>query len=312
MEITQRLKVISVNISEKKGTIKIPVKTIEINETGIAGDAHAGPWHRQVSLLGTESIEKGSVIAGRDLAPGLFAENITTEGFPIYKMNYLDILKSGSITLQVTQIGKKCHSGCDIFKEIGDCVMPKEGIFARVISGGILKAGDEMEYHPKVYKAMLITLSDRASKGIYEDKSGALLRQVLSDFYTGLDRPITFTTRLIPDEAIILKENILEASNNGYDFIFTTGGTGIGPRDITPDVVKQLINKEIPGIMEFIRMKYGTQFPSALISRSIAGTIGNSLIFTLPGSPKAVKEYLDEILKSLEHCVRMINGIDKH
>jgi molybdenum cofactor synthesis domain-containing protein len=169
-----------------------------------------------------------------------------------------------------------------------------------------------MEYHPKVYKAMLITLSDRASKGIYEDKSGALLRQVLSDFYTGLDRPITFTTRLIPDEAIILKENILEASNNGYDFIFTTGGTGIGPRDITPDVVKQLINKEIPGIMEFIRMKYGTQFPSALISRSIAGTIGNSLIFTLPGSPKAVKEYLDEILKSLEHCVRMINGIDKH
>jgi molybdopterin adenylyltransferase len=312
MEITKRLKVISVNVSEKKGTIKIPVKTIEINETGIAGDAHAGPWHRQVSLLGTESIAKGSVIAGRDLAPGLFAENITTEGFPIYKMNYLDILKSGSVTLQVTQIGKKCHSGCDIFKEIGDCVMPKEGIFARVISGGTLKAGDEIDYHPKVYKAMLITLSDRASSGIYEDKSGALLRQILSDFYTGLDRPITFTSRLIPDEAIILKENILEASNNCYDFIFTTGGTGIGPRDITPDVVKQLLNKEIPGIMEFIRMKYGTQFPSALISRSIAGTIGNSLIFTLPGSPKAVKEYLDEILKSLEHCVRMINGIDEH
>lgn len=312
MEITQKLKVISVNISEKKGTVKIPVKTIEINEAGIAGDAHAGPWHRQVSLLGTESIAKGSVIAGRDLAPGLFAENITTEGFPIYKMNYLDILKSSTVTLQVTQIGKKCHSGCDIFKEIGDCVMPKEGIFARVISGGILKAGDEMVYHPKVYKAMLITLSDRASSGIYEDKSGALLRQILSDFYAGIDRPITFTSRLIPDEAPGLRENILEASNSGYDFIFTTGGTGIGPRDITPDVVKQLLDKEIPGIMEFIRMKYGTQFPSALISRSIAGTIGNSLIFTLPGSPKAVKEYLDEILKSLEHCVRMINGIDKH
>ena len=312
MEITQRLKVISVNISEKKGTIKIPVKTIEINETGIAGDAHAGPWHRQVSLLGTESIAKGSVIAGRDLAPGLFAENITTEGLPIYKMNYLDILKSGTVTLQVTQIGKKCHSGCDIFKEIGDCVMPKEGIFARVISGGTLKAGDEIDYHPKVYKAMLITLSDRASSGIYEDKSGALLRQILSDFYAGIDRPINITSRLIPDEALGLRENILEASNSGYDFIFTTGGTGIGPRDITPDVVKQLLDKEIPGIMEFIRMKYGTQFPSALISRSIAGTINNSLIFILPGSPKAVKEYMDEILKSLEHCVRMINGIDKH
>lgn len=312
MDITQKLKIISVNVSEKKGTIKNPVKSIEINELGIAGDAHAGPWYRQVSLLGTESIAKGSVISGRNLAPGIFAENITTQGFPIYKMNYLDILKSGAVTLQVTQIGKKCHSGCDIFKEIGDCVMPKEGVFARVISGGTLKAGDEMIYHPKVYKAMLITTSDRASKGIYEDKSGSLLRQILSDYYAGIDRHITFTYRLIPDETIYLRENIMEASNNAYDFIFTTGGTGIGPRDITPDVVKQLLDKEIPGIMEFIRMKYGAQFPSALISRSIAGTIGNSLIFTLPGSPKAVKEYMDEILKSLEHCVRMINGLDKH
>lgn len=312
METLHKIRVVSVNVSQKKGTTKTPVDVIEINENGIIGDAHAGPWHRQISLLGTESIAKGSVIARRKLSPGLFAENITTEGFPLYKMNCLDLLKSDTVTLQVTQIGKKCHSGCDIFKEIGDCVMPKEGIFARVLSCGTLKDGDELVYYPKVYRAMLITLSDRASKSIYPDKSGELLRQILSDFYRELNRQISFTSNLIHDDENLLKECILEASSEGYDFIFTTGGTGIGPRDITPDVVKRLLDKEIPGIMEFIRMKYGAQFPSALISRSIAGTIGNSLIFTLPGSPKAVKEYMDEIVKSLDHCVRMINSIDNH
>lgn len=312
MQSSHILKVISVNTSKEKGTVKTPVEQITINETGVVGDAHAGNWHRQVSLLGSESIAKGSLTVGRELHPGLFAENITTEGFPLYEMKYLDKLVSGNMELMVTQIGKKCHSGCEIFKEVGDCVMPKEGIFAKVIKGGKLKAGDIIEYHPKIYKAMVITLSDRASEGVYDDISGKILQQSINEYYTSIKRSVEFNYQLIPDEAHVLQNLLIEAKSKEYDFVFTTGGTGIGPRDITPDIVKPMLDKEIPGLMEYIRIKYGATYPSALISRSIAGIMGKSLIFALPGSPKAVKEYIEEILKSLEHCVRMIHGIDKH
>ena len=96
------------------------------------------------------------------------------------------------------------------------------------------------------------------------------------------------------------------------DVLFTTGGTGIGPRDITPDVVIPLLDREIPGIMEFIRVKHGERLPSALLSRSVAGTIGEMLIYTLPGSVKAVREYTEEILRTLPHSLHMIKGIDAH
>ena len=104
----------------------------------------------------------------------------------------------------------------------------------------------------------------------------------------------------------------MRASGNDFDIIFTTGGTGIGPRDITPEVVKPLLDKEIPGIMESIRIKYGMEKPNALLSRSIAGVMKKSLIYTLPGSVRAVNDYMSEILKTLEHLIYMQRGIDAH
>ncbi len=94
-----------------------------------------------------------------------------------------------------------------------------------------------------------------------------------------------------------------------YDFIFTTGGTGIGPRDITPDVIRPLLDREIPGIMDHIRIKYGTALPQALLSRSVAGVIAKTQVYALPGSPKAVEEYLAEILKILIHATLMVHGL---
>ena len=94
--------------------------------------------------------------------------------------------------------------------------------------------------------------------------------------------------------------------------MITTGGTGIGPRDFTPDVVQSMLDKEIPGLMELIRMKYGQEKPAALLSRSVAGVMGKSLVFTLPGSVRAVSEYMSEILRSLNHMIFMLNGIDLH
>ena len=124
--------------------------------------------------------------------------------------------------------------------------------------------------------------------------------------------PFTPHPFLIPDNPGKLQEILVRARSEAPDIIITTGGTGIGPRDITPDVVKPLLDKEIPGIMEAVRMRYGMEKPAALLSRSIAGVMGSTLVFTLPGSVKAVNEYMDEIFKSLSHMIAMLHGLDNH
>lgn len=144
------IKVLSVNISREKGTIKTPVPEILLTGMGVEGDAHAGDWHRQVSLLAVESVKKWGMQAGREVAFGEFAENITTQGIVLYETHPGDRLLIGDVELEVTQIGKKCHgTGCAIFREVGNCVMPKEGIFAKVIRTGTVKAGNEIIYLKK-------------------------------------------------------------------------------------------------------------------------------------------------------------------
>ena len=309
----ENLRIHSVNISANKGTPKVPVPSIVVNNLGIAGDAHAGNWHRQVSLLGVESLAKAEASLGRKLQYGEFAENITTEGYPLYMMKPLDRLISGEVVLEVTQIGKKCHGArCSIYKETGDCVMPKEGIFCRVLSPGILYAGDHLEYHPRVLRIKIITVSDRAGRGEYEDKSGPLLARLAGEFFTAEGRLYETSVSIVPDDEPVIRLLVKECIEAGFDIIFTSGGTGIGPRDVTPEAVIPLITKEIPGIMELIRVKYGTHIPNALVSRGIAGLSERSLIYTLPGNPRAVKEYASEILNTLEHSLRMVHGIDMH
>jgi len=307
------MKVLSVNISEKKGTIKKPVPEVLINKFGILNDAHSGDWHRQISLLSTESIAKFSKEANRKINYGEFAENITTEGIDLLKVSLLDRFIIGKVELELTQIGKSCHgSNCAIYREVGSCVMPKEGIFCRVISEGKIKKEDSIVYIPKTFHFKIITLSDRANAGVYEDKSGPKIKEIIESYFQKNNRKIVIESIIIPDDAELLKKTILKAKIDKTDCIITTGGTGIGKRDITPDVIKPLLDKEIPGIMDFIRLKYGAEKPNALLSRSIAGIIDDSLIFALPGSPKAVEEYLNEILKTLEHLIYMLNGLDAH
>jgi len=190
--------------------------------------------------------------------------------------------------------------------------MPKEGIFARVVRNGELKAGDELHYFPKIFNIHVITLSDRASAGEYADKSGPQIRNLAEKFLSGINRKTVFTTHLIPDDPELLTALIRDAISEGADAVFTTGGTGIGPRDITPETIRPLLDKEIPGIMELIRVKYGMEKPAALLSRGIAGVAGKTLIYCLPGSVKAVTEYCAEILPTIEHSIYMLEGIDSH
>ena len=133
----------SINISPKKGTFKQPVTQAELRKDhGIVGDAHAGNWHRQISLLAQESIDKMTALGLDDLTPGKFAENITTQGISLYTLPVGTILSLGACRVEVTQIGKECHQHCEIYKKVGQCIMPNEGIFVKVLSPGIISIGD--------------------------------------------------------------------------------------------------------------------------------------------------------------------------
>jgi len=162
--------VVSVNKSDNKGEVKTPVPSISLApDLGVEGDAHSGPWHRQVSLLAEESIERAleaarsrailsctetgfepsptsasSPISEPALSPGAFAENITTRGLDLAGLPVGTRLAVGEARLEVTQIGKECHGRCAIYYQIGDCVMPREGIFARVTLGGVVRPGDSV------------------------------------------------------------------------------------------------------------------------------------------------------------------------
>ena len=307
--------VISVNISTETGTVKDPVPEIVIDERGIQGDAHAGDWHRQVSLLAAESIERFGEESERPFNWGEFAENITTRGLDLTRLALLDRLTFADtgVELEVSQIGKKCHGdGCAIYREVGRCVMPKEGIFCRVVQGGLVKAGHPITHTARPLRIRTITLSDRASSGQYADRSGPAILKRLEEHFAPNRRCIETHSIILPDDAVQLEQALRDACADATDVIFTTGGTGVGPRDITPDVVAAVADKMIPGIMEHIRLKYGADKPNALLSRSVAAVAGSTLIYTLPGSVRAVEEYMAEILKTVEHLFYTLHNLDTH
>jgi molybdopterin adenylyltransferase len=306
-------KVVSVNISEKKGTIKKPVSEILIDKNGVVSDAHAGTWHRQVSLLSQEDIEIFAKIIDREIFPGEFAENITIAELDLSRAFVLDKFRINEAELEVTQIGKECHGeACAIFQQTGKCVMPKKGIFCRVIKPGKIKPGDEIEYFPKQMRLLIITLSDRAFAGEYEDRSGPRAKQILQEYFADKKWHCQFNNVLLADDAGMLSKELSKAVREGVDVIFTLGSTGVGPRDIAPEAIAGVCDKTIPGIMENIRIKYGKDKSSALLSRSMAAIAGKTQIYALPGSVKAVEEYLNEILRTLEHAIYMMHGLDIH
>lgn len=164
---------------------------------------------------------------------------------------------------------------------------------------------------PDKLKTLVITLSDRVSKGKYEDLTGPQIREMIDEYFSQKGWINETDLIVIPDDKSKLRHLLNEYSQT-FNIIITNGGTGIGPRDITVDVVKNLIDIEIPGIMDHIRLKYGMEKPNALLSRSIAGIKKRCLIYTLPGSVKAAREYMTEILKTLQHTIYMQYGVDVH
>ncbi len=310
--MTKTFKVLSVNISPKKGIAKHPVSAVQLTNQGVEGDAHAGLWHRQVSLLAQESIDKFELALNRHIARGEFAENITTKGVLIHELQPLDRLINKHIELEITQIGKKCNgTQCRVFREIGDCVMPKEGVFARVVKGGTLKAGMQFKVEPKVIHVAVISLNNQNNIGEYDDKSGKMAELQLQKYFADINRPVYTTRVVVASDTVELRTAFHAALYGGADIIVTTGGTGFGPRDVAPEVVHKLIDKEIPGVMDYIRTKIGADNRTALLNCSVAGVIDQTLVYTLPGNMNLAGEYLAEIVPMLNDAILMLHGIDE-
>lgn len=303
-------KVIAVCISEKKGTQKIEVPSIKlVPEWGIENDAHAGKWHRQVSLLALEKIEAFRA-RGADVDFGAFGENIIVEGFDLRNLPVGTRFRIGDALLELTQIGKECHTHCAIYHQVGDCIMPREGVFTVVLEGGEVKAGDEIkliEAAPdRPFTAAWITLSDKGAAGEREDKSGPLIGEILTEAGYNVVEGV-----LIPDEPAQLKLQLMRlADQRQVNVIFTTGGTGFSKRDMTPEATADVCDRMTPGIAEAIRAYSMTKTPTAMLSRATAGMRNETLIINLPGSPKAVRECLEFLLHPLEHGLEIMLGRD--
>jgi molybdopterin adenylyltransferase len=301
-------KIVAVCISERKGTQKRDAGEAKFVENwGIENDAHAGEWHRQVSLLSHDRIEAFRA-KGAEVISGAFGENLVVEGLDFKALPVGTLLRCGEVLLEMTQIGKECHNGCAIYQKMGECIMPREGVFARVLQGGLVSVGDAMTVEQRKgkrpYQAAVITLSDKGAKGEREDKSGsAIVRRLKQAGYEIAE------TLLLPDSEQQLAAQLVRLCDQRQpDLILTTGGTGFTPRDVTPEATVAVATRNVPGIAEAIRAHSMKITPRAMFSRGVSVIRGKTLIINLPGSPKAVEESMDAFLDALPHAMDMLRG----
>ncbi len=300
-------------ISNMRGTQKREVPEAVLTENwGIEGDAHAGKWHRQVSLLSYEEIlafqEKGAEISFGD-----FGENLIVDGFGSLRgIPVGSRFQVGEAVLELTQIGKECHSHCKIYQTMGDCIMPREGVFTRVIKGGRIKGGDEVTLLPmekdRKLTAAVLTLSDSGARGERADESGPLLASELEkEGYEVIEK------LLLPDDQKKIEAELIRLSDQRQaNLIMTTGGTGFSPRDCTPEATMAVATRNAPGIAEAIRAGSLGITKRAMLSREVSVIRGQTLIVNLPGSPKAVRESLQIVLGQLGHGIRILTGREEN
>ena len=297
-------------LSPEKGTGKTEVREALLRENhGLVGDAHAGSWHRQISLLPEEEIAAFRKKGG-SVEFGAFGENFVVSGLPRLRELPVGsrIFIGENLLLEVSQIGKACHDHCAIFCQIGDCIMPREGIFALVKRGGPVRVGDRIVIRrgerTRPFTAAVITLSDRASQGVYEDQSGPVIVRMLTEKGYEVKEVL-----ILPDGKEKLAAELRRLSDQRQlDLVLTTGGTGFSPRDLTPEATREVSDREVPGIGEALRAYSLRITDHAMLSRQTAGIRKHTLIINLPGRPKACRENLEYLLPPLEHGLHILRG----
>ena len=299
--------VMAVCKSEVRGVQKCNVTSAHFKSGwGLQGDAHAGGWHRQVSLLSYDKIRKFNE-RGAGVSHGDFGENLVVDDIDFSALPPGSLLKCGQCVLEITQIGKGCHSHCRIYHQMGDCIMPREGVFARVVQDGIISVGDVMELIEdcaRGLRAAILILSDKGAAGEREDQSGPLIAQMLKEAGYSVTGQI-----LLPDEQSIIEAELINlADKQRVDLILTTGGTGFSRRDVTPEATLAVAGRAAPGIAEAIRAHSLQITGRAMLSRAVSVIRGGTLIVNLPGSPKAVRESLEFILPHLSHGIEILRG----
>lgn len=295
-------------ISEKRGTQKhvVPQATFEKN-FGIQGDAHAGHWHRQVSLLSYEKIREFNS-RGADVEDGAFGENLVVEGLDFRSFPVGTLLRCEDVVLRMTQIGKECHTHCQIYQKMGECIMPVQGVFAEVLVSGTVHVGSMMKaYFPdgtEPFRAAVITMSDKGSRGERKDESGPAMKEGLEN--AGLD---VVECLILPDEKEKLKRELIRLSDQRQvDLILTSGGTGFSERDTTPEATLEVMTRNVPGIAEAIRAESMKYTRRAMLSRGVSVIRNRTLIINLPGSPKAVRESMEIVMESVQHGLGILRG----
>lgn len=326
-------------ISSRRGTPKTSVgEALLVADWGIQNDAHAGKWNRQVSILPSETIEEFKR-KGADVVPGSFGENLILEGISLQQIRIGQRISVGECLLEITQVGKECHHHCAIYKKMGDCIMPRAGVFARVVSGGIIRTGDRAVLMTEddlsaagnpsnVYENVLsdvsavseklspddkksdnnpftcavVTMSDSAVAGRRRDESGPYIAEKL--LKTGYD---VVETLLLPDDKEVISSELIRLSDElQVNLIITTGGTGFAPRDVTPEATLSVATRNVPGIAEVIRAESYKITKRAMLSRAVSVIRNRTLIVNLPGSRRAVAECLDIILSELSHGLNIL------
>lgn len=303
-------KLLGICVSDRRGIQKKEIERAELKAGwGIEGDAHAGKWHRQVSLLSYEKIEDFRN-RGASVDFGAFGENLIIEGFDFRALPVGTRFHIGEAVLELSQIGKECHSHCEIYKVMGDCIMPREGVFTEVLKGGAIQVGDEVTMElPKAdrpFSVAVITLSDKGAKGEREDLSGPKIVEMLEKEGYEIKE-----TLLLADEQKALEHQLRRlADQRQINVIFTTGGTGFSVRDVTPEATIAVCDRMANGIADAIR-NYSMEITKrAMFSRAVSGIRKRTLIVNLPGSPKAVEEALDFLLPQLPHGLGILRGTE--
>lgn len=296
----------------RKGTVKEAVDAARaVAGHGVELDAHAGDWHRQVSILDEGAIDSMREM-GLELDPGAFGENLVVSGINLEGLGIGSRLNVGEIELKISQVGKVCHSRCAIYDKTGDCIMPRAGLFAEVLVGGELRPGLNVEVIDEVPREVIqvavLTVSDSCSEGTAEDTAGpavaALARERLSAHiaWTGIE----------PDDRDRLTRRMRDLCQRRVDLVLTAGGTGCAPRDVTPEATREVIDREAPGLAEAMRAASAKITPHALLQRGLAGISRSTLIINLPGSKKAALENLEVVLPALEHAIQLLRGQTAH